>query len=54
MNKSNYSVALCMRGYCSPKCEILEIKAEGILCHSADFITQRNPIDFDDDYQQIL
>lgn len=54
MNKSNYSVALCIREYCSPSCEILEIKAEGILCHSADLITQREPMDFDEDYQQIF
>lgn len=56
MNKLNYPSCMSGSSYTSPECEILEIRTEGILCYSssADMISQRDLIDFDDDYHQIF
>ena len=35
MNKTNYLSCMCDSPYTSPKCEILEIKTEGVLCYSS-------------------
>ncbi len=53
MNKSNYPSGMGQNSYAAPKCEILEIKTEGVLCASswADKITKENELTGDDYYQ---
>ena len=44
---------MCQNSYAAPKCEILEIKTEGILCYSssADGIYKNDELN---DYEQIF
>ena len=54
MNKTNYPSCMGQSSYAAPKCEILEIKTEGVLCYSssADKITWGDELG-DNDYEQI-
>ena len=52
MNKTNYSSCMGQSSYAAPKCEILEIKTEGVLCYSSsagDILVDEEL----DDYTQI-
>lgn len=53
MNKSNYPSCMGQNSYAAPKCEILEIKTEGVLCYSssADDIYKDDELN---DYEQIF
>lgn len=55
MNTTNNSDILSKLSYCSPTCEELEIKAEGILCSSSkvDNVTKGDSIG-SDDFNQIF
>ena len=53
MNKTNYPSCMGQSSYAAPKCEILEIKTEGVLCYSssADDIYKDDELTGDDYYQ---
>lgn len=52
MNKTIYPSCMSQSSYAAPKCEILEIKTEGVLCYSssADGIYKGDELE---DYEQI-
>ena len=57
MNKSNYPSCMGQSSYAAPKCEILEIKTEGVLCYSssADVIMRGDELfEGENGYEQIF
>lgn len=53
MSKTNYPSCMGQSSYAAPKCEILEIKSEGVLCasSSAENILKGEELE---DYEQIF